>query len=837
MCQEQCLGKCCWMTGFLISSIMGCFFVMTFSSFISFEFPDSSIFKYDKNDTKILNKEREDYDSISKYPKLMELYNNYTNEIYYNLRYDFSFIHNIIVLPSFTILTIIFAINKNHIIIFYILELISIVLQLIPTALKIDAVKKSNEDNYFYILDFNDYSEEAKKIFQKFDYYKDNNIYIISIIPLVLIFLQFSNLLCFCKCNKESLDTICKKEDDNKIVFILLNIVFGLVSGIINIISPVLYYPCENKYSDYFKLDEYVYSFDRDNGYPFNETNRKVIMDEYFYDDYPVLKKIRNYYYKDNKNEKLELNYSNLGYAYITIIIVSIVVTIISFVLLNILIYEKKYKKAFVIFEVISLLLKASLIFWPFIWLRIKFKTNGITNYNDEIKYLVDDYINYSKCTNTFPYISIMECIYFSIEVIVFVLAVIILEVVEEANNREYFPPLENLGRNPRSHSSQISVNTFNQNNQENQENQENQDKITLKLKDDKNNRYELETDKKSKIKTFLDELKKKYDSLIDKNITSLNIENRVIIINKTNLSKTLEELNLVDFSGFIIINIEEKFKLIPIKKLKFCIFNLDNIERVINIKENNTFATALNNLKNNYDLNDFFFDPIFYYYQNEKIKITKDIAKKEISKLNLPDNSIIYIKINDIKTISIKFIWENNNNKKYAFKAGIKEKFHSVAINFMKTSEEYYDNIIYAFFIKQKNNNKKIIETETVYCFDILEKMDIIKNNEIYFETRKDKSIPLPSEILRFNNENFNKNRYINLRFKNSQTIQVYPLTVDLDEAFEEILYRLKREYNTFRNMRTALYQANNLAAEEKRESKIRYLIKDGQYDILIMI
>jgi len=258
MCQEQCLGKCCWMTGFLISSIMGCFFVMTFSSFISFEFPDSSIFKYDKNDTKILNKEREDYDSISKYPKLMELYNNYTNEIYYNLRYDFSFIHNIIVLPSFTILTIIFAINKNHIIIFYILELISIVLQLITTALKIDAVKKSNEDNYFYILDFNDYSEEAKKIFQKFDYYKDNNIYIISIIPLVLIFLQFSNLLCFCKCNKESLDTICKKEDDNKIVFILLNIVFGLVSGIINILSPILYYPCENKYSDYFKLDEYV---------------------------------------------------------------------------------------------------------------------------------------------------------------------------------------------------------------------------------------------------------------------------------------------------------------------------------------------------------------------------------------------------------------------------------------------------------------------------------------------------------------------------------------------------------------------------------------------------
>lgn len=336
-----------------------------------------------------------------------------------------------------------------------------------------------------------------------------------------------------------------------------------------------------------------------------------------------------------------------------------------------------------------------------------------------------------------------------------------------------------------------------------------------------------------------MDKLKKKYESLIEKNITSINIGNRDIIINKTNLSKSLEELNLADYSGFIIINFEEKFKLIPIKKLKFCIYNLDNIERVINIKENNTFSTALNNLKQNYYSNNSYFDPVFYYKQNQNqnIIITNGMKKKEISKLNLPNDIVIYVKINYADKKCIKFIWENNNNKKYKFEAGIKEKFHSVAINFMKTSVEFLDNIILAFFIKQKNNNKKIIETEIVYCFDTLDKMDIIKNNEIYFQTRKDKSIIVPPEILRFNNENFDKNRYIDLIFKNSKNYQNYLLTVDLDETFEEILFRLKREYNLFRSMKIALYQGNKLDKEEKRESKIRYLIKDGGYVILIIL
>ena len=101
MYQKVCLCKCIWITIFLFLSFVSCTLVMLFTLFKSFEFPDSSIFKYDKNDTKILNKEREDYDSISNYPKLKELYNNYTNDIYYNLKYDFSFIHNFIVLPSF----------------------------------------------------------------------------------------------------------------------------------------------------------------------------------------------------------------------------------------------------------------------------------------------------------------------------------------------------------------------------------------------------------------------------------------------------------------------------------------------------------------------------------------------------------------------------------------------------------------------------------------------------------------------------------------------------------------------------------------------------------------
>ena len=270
---------------------------MVFTKFIRFEFPDSSIFKYDKNDTKIFNKESEYYNSISNYSKLKKIYINYTNDIYYNLRYDFSFIHNYIILPSYIFLTIIFTfnliINETHINTFYILELISIILQLILTALKIDAVRKSKEDNYFSFLYYSGDNEEAKLIYQSFSFYREynSNIYIVSILPLVIICIQFSTLYFFCKCNNEMPDTMCEKEDENNIIFILLNIFFELITLIIFILSPILYYPCKIQYSDYFKLDEYLYSFDINNGYPLHETNRTVIIDEYFYDDYHVLKK------------------------------------------------------------------------------------------------------------------------------------------------------------------------------------------------------------------------------------------------------------------------------------------------------------------------------------------------------------------------------------------------------------------------------------------------------------------------------------------------------------------------------------------------------------------
>ena len=218
-------------------------------------------------------------------------------------------------------------------------------MQLIPTALKIDSVKKFKEDDYFSFLDFDGDNKEINSIYESFSSYREDNSNDYSIILLVLICIQFSTLFCCCLCIKESLDLICENENGNKNIFMLLNIVFGLVSGFIYILSPFLYYPCENKYSDYFKLDEYLYAFARDDGFHFNEINRTVVVEEYFYEDYPVLEKIRNYYYKNNKNEKIELNFTNLGYIYITIIFTSIIATIISFILLNILIYRKNIKK------------------------------------------------------------------------------------------------------------------------------------------------------------------------------------------------------------------------------------------------------------------------------------------------------------------------------------------------------------------------------------------------------------------------------------------------------------------------------------------------------------
>ena len=72
--------------------------------------------------------------------------------------------------------------------------------------------------------------------------------------------------------------------------------------------------------------------------------------------------------------------------------------------------------------EILSILLKLCISFWPYVWITQRFKKN-IINSKEEIKYIVDDYLNYAKCRNKFPIILIVECAFIFLEIIMFLIS------------------------------------------------------------------------------------------------------------------------------------------------------------------------------------------------------------------------------------------------------------------------------------------------------------------------------------------------------------------------------------------------------------------------------
>ena len=83
----------------------------------------------------------------------------------------------------------------------------------------------------------------------------------------------------------------------------------------------------------------------------------------------------------------------------------------------------------------------------------------------------------------------------------------------------------------------------------------------------------------------------------------------------------------------------------------------------------------------------------------------------KPISELEIPKDAVIFIKtgIKDNTPITIIFVWVTGNNNRYHFTAGRKEKFHSVAIDFMSTCEEIIENTISRFYFKKQNITPKL--------------------------------------------------------------------------------------------------------------------------------
>ena len=313
--------------------------------------------------------------------------------------------------------------------------------------------------------------------------------------------------------------------------------------------------------------------------------------------------------------------------------------------------------------------------------------------------------------------------------------------------------------------------------------------------------------------------------------------------------------------------NIIDINKLPNVPKLHFCIINLGNLKIDVEKKEDQTLEMILQNLqKNQKELRDCIFESIFYYDYGEKKKIKGADRYKKIFELNIPDAEVIYIKVNyiDNTPIYIQFIWTNNYYRKYIFKAGRKDFFHSVAMEFMGAHDEFINYIITRFYFYKPNNeanffintNQSIntinneeqkqlydIENEFRLSFETLEEIGIDDGTEILFEARV--NTINSDKLIKINNYRKNYLEFSKLReqgfklitFKSTKSNVLYPIIVNEKEKFEEAIFKLKREFPEFKNKQidAASFRGDNLMKEEKSQSQIKTLgIRDEDFIVI---
>ena len=851
---------------YLLVVLAGSVFVFILTISFPFSFPDDSIFK---NDRILVGHE---YRDISYYPNLEMIYQNYSNDIYYQRKYDLSFSYNISVIPLFMLLTLIFAANficcdKNKTW-YAIIGIITIISQVVPLINNILKTKKKKEDlpelsNDYY------YSEDFEEIFDAYEDYKEgfpNSLYITVIALLgVHAFIWFFLLILK---KEENLDN--KEEKKKKAsCIVMFHFIFGIFSAGIFIFSPYLYYNCKNRYSDNFFPNNYTYTKTQKIRYYYDYSiEDSYIVETYDYKEYYFLGEIYNIYYKnsskENEKKKIKMNLFNFGDIYFFAAVAGCpILSIISFILLSCFKCNGKFQPGFIVFDILSMLLKVYIIFWPFIWIKDHYREDLLYT-KEETQHIIDDYINFSKCRNKFPIIIIIECVYICFEIIIFIVSFfgnkdnsenIQVQAPQIIVTQQIIQPVtESVRIIERVVKEEIPRQT-----------------VKLLFKDNKNKTYELEVDTKRRFNDILNELIGKY-GMNRNEIKSIVLNNRYLYLKSNNPIQcfdTIEQLKIDNNTGFIYIIFEDtevlnlnKTRLAPLPKLHFCIINLGNRKIDVDRREDLIFSDALENLrKKDTELNDIIFESMFYYERGAKIKLEKEDFNKKISELNIPKEEIIFIKINykDNTPINFEFVWVNENNKRYQFTSGKKETFHSVAVEFMGRFDDFLDNIITQFYIFTSNINeddltlftrestnilqtdnpntfKKIIETENKCQFENLEKLGIDNGTEIFFETRKNidfdpigKSLmksTMRDQMIFFNN--LKEQGVKILTFKTTFGNDPYIIQVNENEKFEEAIFSLKKDNPLiFKNkeIKAAMLNGDNLMREEKRLSRIKDL------------
>ena len=639
-------GKCLFYTFYFLVVFIGSIllFFLTFCN--PFSFPDDSIFKNDK-----ILIDNSYYSNISFYPELEEIYKNYSNDIYYQRKYDLNLSYNISVIPIFMILSLIFGANficcDNDKAPFIILGIITIISQVIPFFNKIKSNKERSE-----LPGLLNYDTEFNKIFEAYDDYKSRPpkgffIAVFSLLGVHFIIWLFTSI-----CKKQSAENNTRKKKYARLAVIFF-VVFGCLSSFIFAFSPYLYYNCKNRYSDNFYPNEYKYIRNKDS----NDYN---LIEFYDYKNYPYLEEIYNIYYTnssfDDKIIKVRMNFDSLGrvYTYLTIFLFPILILVALILLYCFKCIGKQCQTGLVVFEILLILSKIYIIFWPYYWIKNKYRED-LVNTNEEIKYIIDDYINFSKCRNKFPIIIMIDCVYLFFEIIIF-LVTFCGNKDNDSETTQNFPAI--IPQPETNHPINGQVNDYNQSQNPTilvfERERIIREEIphvyvNLKFKDNKNKNklYELKVDNKRRFNDILNELIGKYE-IKKKEIKSITLDNKYLYLNgpkKIHCFETIEQLNITEDTGFINIVFEvpqnnellNLNKLRPFSKLHFCIINLGNKKIDVDKNENLTFGNTLDSLKqNDKELKDVLFESIFYYNRGEKIKLEEKDFNKKISELNI---------------------------------------------------------------------------------------------------------------------------------------------------------------------------------------------------------
>ena len=879
MCEKERCCICIVFSLFLIVTLVANAFLLVFTRIFPFQFPDNSIFK---NDQILIERNNSfEYDNISKYEKLQELYQNYSNNIYYKRKYDFSKSYNIGIIPIFFILTIVFSVNliccKNDKVLFIIIRIIFIILQL-ATLLNLLLFSEKERKKLPELENFSEGEGEISKILKNYNNYRkifSKEIHIAIYAVLGLEFFIYFMISIF----KKGDNTQSRKEKFAR-TSLLLHSIFGLISVILFHLSPHIYYSCKNKYSDNFHSNEYRFK------------KNILTIEHYDYVDYPYLEEIYHIYYKNISKEevKLELKAKHIGTLYFYLSVAAMpALSLISFILLIFFKCKEKFHAGFIVFEIISILLKIYIIFWPFIWIKNKYRTN-IVNTNFEIKHIIDDYINYAKCRNTFPIIIIIECVYILFEIIIFCVtfAENSKSPIQNTISRNIIPQTQ-IQPQPQSNSETERIIFVERERVITKFVQLEPVFVELKFRDNKGKIYKLEkVDNQRVFDDVLNAFLGKFD-IPRKNVKSVKFGDKNLYRNNQGYSGTIEELNLNNNSDFIDIILEEpkpsKSRLAPFPKLHFCIINLSNKKEEFDKKLEDTFEDFLEKIKiNNKEIldNNTYFETIYFYDRGLKKNITKKDYKKNIKELKIPENATIYLFYNskDNTEIKIVFIWVNQNNKKFVYPALKKNNFHSLALSFenylkKNQTELMENNIITRFYynIPGINNRSNINNTPTIYsnmsakmetlsniisndyiiesqiqnklCFYALDLLNINDNTEICFETGIYSTNESQKMILKnsraFASEFLEQQNKV-IVFKSALTgNRKFAIEANINEKFLEILPKLERDYPDIfkkKKIRSALLYGENLMNEEKKQSKIKDLnIGDKIEDEILLV